>query len=105
MDRMGWRGLALRTIRRPEPMPGARQSRPPTVRKEPAKHTTQTPEPMQLPIKFPTLMGVTEARLSQRTAILHTPSIKLPRKGLWEPYKLRRAARVLPRRARMAVLL
>ncbi len=67
------------------------------------KPTTQTRELMPRHIKPPTPMATTEARSSQRTATPRTPSIKRPRKGLWERYRLRRAAKVLPRRARTAM--
>src|SRR5208337_949398 len=69
------------------------------------KRTTQTPGRMLRRIKHPTPMGATEARSSQRTATPHTPSIKPPRKGQWARYRLRRVAKVPPRRARTAIML
>ncbi|HTF61756.1 MAG TPA: hypothetical protein VK638_03490, partial [Edaphobacter sp.] len=44
-------------------------------------------------------MGTMEARSFQRTATPRTPSIKRPRQGQWELYKLRKVARGLPHQA------
>src|SRR5450759_1226436 len=55
-------------------------------------------------IKPPTPTAATAARSSQRTAILLTPSIKPPRRGLWEQYRLLRAVKVPLRRASTAIV-
>ncbi len=77
----------------------------PTEAQRLAKLTTQIPELTPRHIKPPTPTGTTEARSPPRTATLRTPSIKRPRKGLWEQYRLRRAPKALPRRVRMAIAL
>src|SRR5271157_881681 len=56
-------------------------------------------------IRRRTLTGATEVRWPQRTATPHTPNIRPPRMGQWARYRLRRVARVWPRRARTAITL
>src|SRR5258708_1019650 len=85
-------------------MHAARRPRLLTARKKLVRRTTRTPEPMPRRIKPPTPMGATEARSTPRTATLRTPSIKLPRKDRWDRYRLRRVAKVSPRRARTATM-
>jgi hypothetical protein len=82
----------------------AHQPRTPTEARRSVKPTTQTPERMAPRVKPPTLTGTTEARLSPRTARVRTPSIRPLRKDLWDRYKRRRVARVLPRQERTATL-
>jgi hypothetical protein len=83
----------------------AHQSRLPMALEVPVKPTTQTLGPMPPRVKPPTLTRTTEARWSQRTARPPTPSTKRQRKALWERYKLREAARALPRQAPTAIVL
>src|ERR1700722_582669 len=94
---MGPRGLGRPIIRRLERMRGAHQYRTATALRRLVKRTIQIQEPTPRRTRLPMPTGATEARSFQRTAILPTLSTRLRLKGPWEPAKLRRGAKGLPR--------